>query len=509
MFNIFNIKNKSFSILPISSFEKNGPFAWPGTLKECSDILEFAHFCSSKDQLLRTLDFSPNVLQKIKGWSFLEFSCSLFFFYYQNLLNKGKQNDAFVLDSEIWIIASKYILNTNLSFGFTQFIKELGIVALSKNDSIITGLIYSLTYTRFKKQSLCSKASLENLLYFVDIGDKEKKKLIETVFAQQNAKKIIEFLLDLKKNNRPAKNLTNFLQRLSLTTGQLIEVTQELSVLLEDRSLINLSELENFEIIDILSSSDGFVEKIVNLEISTYYHTILFDIIKNKECFSLEIFQLFENYFSTRFKNATTLEDKQELLRTIEPIDLSKLITEFYQTEKNILTEKIQKNFYLLQIELKNITPKQIVKTIVFTSALLLVIMARRKYVPARNERYLGPPPYGSISHSYATRYAKQALADPSSAATSQSPTFPAKSTKTAVNSRAVKMQSPQIDQTLTSGKNKQTLSSTAKATKRAKLGTGTKTQKKAASITAQTTTASTKSEEVKVIDQKVQAQLG
>ena len=159
------------------------------------------------------------------------------------MLNQSKQNDNFVLYSEIWIIASNYILNAKLSFGFTRFIEELGIVALSKSDIIITGLTYSLTYTQFKKQSLCSKASLENLLYFVDIGDKEKKKLIETVLAQQNAKKILEFLLDLKKNNRPAKNLTNFLQRLSLTTEQLTEVIQELSVLLEERSLVNLSEL--------------------------------------------------------------------------------------------------------------------------------------------------------------------------------------------------------------------------------------------------------------------------
>ena len=190
-------------------------------------------------------------------------------------------------------------------------------------------------------------------------------------------------------------------------------------------------------------------------------------------------------------------------------MDLNKLITEFYQTEKNILTEKIQKNFYLLQIELKKITPKQIIKTIVFTSALLLVIMARRNYVSTRNERDLGASPYGSISYSYATRYAKQALADSASTANPQSPTFAAKSTKTAGHSKAVKMQSAKADQTLTSGKNKQTLSSTAKATKRAKLGSGTKTQKKAASITAQTAAASIKSEEVKVIDQKVQAQLG
>ena len=191
--------NQSFSILPISSFEKNGPFAWPGTLEECSDLLQVAHFYPSKDPLIRSVDFSPNVLQKLKGWSFLELSCSLFFFYFQNVINQSKQSETFVLNSEIWITASNYILNAKLSSGFTKFIKELGIGKLSKNDVIIPGLIYSLTYARFKKQSLCSKTSLENLLSFVDIGEKEKNKLIEKVFAQQNAKQLIKFLLDLKK----------------------------------------------------------------------------------------------------------------------------------------------------------------------------------------------------------------------------------------------------------------------------------------------------------------------
>ena len=294
-----------------------------------------------------------------------------------------------------------------------------------------------------------------------------------------------------------------------MTIEDLGEVSQELIVLLEKRSLINLVELENFQIIDILSSSEGYVDKIVNLETSTYYHEILFDIIKNKESFSLDIFQLFENYFSTRFKNATTLEEKQDLLMTIEPTDLNKLITDFYQTEKNILTEKIQKNFSLLKGELSSLTPKEIIKSIVFTSALLLMIISKNNYVPPKNERFIGSPAYGSISYSYATRYAKQAMTDSLSSATPQSPTFATKSTKTTFHPKVVKMESAKVDQTLKSGKNKQTLSPTAKATKRAKLGSGTNRQKKAASITTATTSALTKSEQVKVIEQEVQALQG
>ena len=51
MLNMINTTNQSFSILPISSFEKNGPFAWPGTLEECSDLLGVAYFIQVKTNL--------------------------------------------------------------------------------------------------------------------------------------------------------------------------------------------------------------------------------------------------------------------------------------------------------------------------------------------------------------------------------------------------------------------------------------------------------------------------
>lgn len=85
------------------------------------------------------------------------------------------------------------------------------------------------------------------------------------------------------------------MQRSNLTSNQLEQINNELVQLSEDRSLSNVYELSNFEPVDILSSSDGFIDKIINLDTSTYYSTILLDIIKNKESFSLDIFQLFEN----------------------------------------------------------------------------------------------------------------------------------------------------------------------------------------------------------------------
>ena len=111
--------------------------------------------------------------------------------------------------------------------------------------------------------------------------------------------------------------MLNFLQRSNLTLNQLEQINNELLQLSEDKSLSNVYELSNFEGVDILSSSDGFIDKIINLDSSTYYSTILLDIIKNKESFSLDIFQLFENYLSKRFQNIKTLEEKQDFLNNL------------------------------------------------------------------------------------------------------------------------------------------------------------------------------------------------
>ena len=45
-------------ILPPSPFDKNGDFAWPGTLEEACELLEVVHYYSD---IINLIDFSPEI----------------------------------------------------------------------------------------------------------------------------------------------------------------------------------------------------------------------------------------------------------------------------------------------------------------------------------------------------------------------------------------------------------------------------------------------------------------
>ena len=98
-------------------------------------------------------------------------------------------------------IAFPFLFNPEIFAAFTQFIKELGIANHSNRSNILNGIVFCLTFTPIKNQTLCSKIGLQKLLTFVDIGDKKRNSLVESTFTQQNSNQFIEALLEVQKNN--------------------------------------------------------------------------------------------------------------------------------------------------------------------------------------------------------------------------------------------------------------------------------------------------------------------
>ena len=72
----------------------------------------------------------------------------------------------------------------------------------SDKSDVLRGIIHHLNCISIKNKTLCSKIGLENLLTFVDIGDKKRNSLVESTFTQQNSNQFIEALLELKKKIR-------------------------------------------------------------------------------------------------------------------------------------------------------------------------------------------------------------------------------------------------------------------------------------------------------------------
>ena len=397
MLKIKTEQNQNFYTLPSSIFDKKGIFAWPGTFDDSVDLLETIYHYESKAQLFYSIDFPSRIGNTLKSWSFLEICCSLYYFYLEEIIEQRQKRNDPPFSVQVWITVSAFILNPGISTGFSQFIRDLQIVDHSNQTDILRGITNHLTCIPIKNNTLFSKLGLNNLLTFVDIGDKKRNNLVKKTFAGQNKRQLLKVLFELQKNNNSSfgsRSLTLFLRKVNLTPEQLQNVLKELSFILDERSLSNIEELSNFKPIDVLSSSDAFLEKIVVLDTSTYYTTLFSDILTNPESFSLEIFQLFENFLSQKFKNFTTFKEKQDLLNTIDSKGFDKLTTDFFESKEPSLSEQI-KPFAI------NITPRNIIKNILFITALVFIVVQRFRSFPPKNQASqasFGNAPFASMT---------------------------------------------------------------------------------------------------------------
>ena len=387
-------QNQNLYTLPSSIFDKKGIFAWPGTFDDSVDLLETIYHYESKAKLFYSIDFPSRIGNKIKNWSFLEICCSLYYFYLEKIIEQRQKRNDPPVSAQVWVTASTFILNPKISTGFSQFIRDLQIVDHSNKKDILRGIINHLMCVPSKNNTLFSKLGLDNLLTFVDIGDKKRENLVKKTFAGQNKRQLLKVLFELQKNNNSSfgsRSLTLFLRKVDLTSEQLQNVLKELSFILNERSLSNIEELSDFKPVDVLSSSDGFLEKIAVLDTSTYYTTLFSDILTNPESFSLEIFQLFENFLSQKFKNFTTFKEKQNFLNNIDSKDFDKLTNDFFESKEPFLSEQI-KPFAI------NITPRNIIKNILFITALVLIVVQRSRQPPSRNQASFGNAPFASMT---------------------------------------------------------------------------------------------------------------
>ena len=194
---------------------------------------------------------------------------------------------------------------------------------------------------------------------------------------------------------------------------------------------------------------------------------ILSVIVDNDQSFSLEIFQLFEVYLSNKLKNARTLEEKQNILNQLPIQSISNLITDFYQTEKTILIKKVLTNLSMLQEDVRALTPKQIISSILLASAYLLIITGSLKPNKSLPQNY--QPPFASMT----TRSTNRALtrtteANPTiiTSASTQEPRSYANTGQNKIITRSAKR-----NLTLTDKTENLTLKETAKAQEKVKLG--------------------------------------
>ena len=184
------------------------------------------------------------------------------------------------------------------------------------------------------------------------------------------------------------------------------------------------------------------------------------------------------------------------------------MITDFYQTNKNFLTEKVKKSFFRVEKNLKTSTPKQIIRNIILISVLILAVIARSTSNRPVNTGYLGYAPFGTMSMS--TRAGTAALTTPPPTASHHSASLVSVDTNTQAQPKTIKLQRSKGGNDVVSVKKPVMQSSKVQKTNTSKKARSMAQTTLSTPTTTQRTEFSATNEEIDIISQKVeQAQKG
>lgn len=173
-------------------FSKDGKRYWPGTVKNCNELVKTLSLYPNKAQFFSSIEIDPFLLKEIEDWSFEEICYSLYFFYVHNFISqREKHKKQKLITPETWSTAGRFLLNPEISNGFAKFIVQLNLAALPTKSDIVSGLSYGLLCTRVEN---ISKESLQNFLSFVHFNKKKSENLIKTTFSEKKTFSLVKAL---------------------------------------------------------------------------------------------------------------------------------------------------------------------------------------------------------------------------------------------------------------------------------------------------------------------------
>lgn len=279
-------------ILPCNTLYSPGQFYyWPNTFDEAHLLLQ--DFIDSDDLIKQ-----PRMVGK--NWNLETCMHSALFFYLKDnfeICKRGKSSLLYIYD---WNLISKLILNAKISKQTLIFVRNLGLLKISKKDVIIKGCIKALRwpfvfYFEKEKDKDKDKKGLENLLYFLSVDEKKIDSLVDQAFETKSLEAIVDYLLTAKLEINEKFIFNEVLKDYrSLKEDKIMfaQIHQNIDSLLT----FQFEELERFQVFDILESAEEAKIKISNLSFSSFYSNMIEDILNSKDERFYNTFVLFENF---------------------------------------------------------------------------------------------------------------------------------------------------------------------------------------------------------------------
>lgn len=173
------------------------PRNYPEEVLDKKITLNSLFLVKSKNDFFKHFEVSEYLMEFTRKWDFPQFARSFVFYYVLTKLNK----QGLVLTSFNWKHIFNIALNPELDFSVLSFLEEQDILLFSEKQHVVDGALESFYFlkVRFinKKYSIVTDPfirSLETMLRFLNVSEKECKLLIQSIYTEGNMEKVISFL---------------------------------------------------------------------------------------------------------------------------------------------------------------------------------------------------------------------------------------------------------------------------------------------------------------------------
>lgn len=292
-------ENQDFlELLKESDYGPKGSLCWPTNYAEYSDdkklVLKKLFFCKSTKDFLLSYPVSDYLTEQVSDWSFSTLVKSFIYHYTVDFL----QSNNYLLTEYFWYKILNFTLNPACGSTSLNFIKKNKLTNFSKKQSVIDGGVLSLqSYLIILNLEKplpddFDKELLDDFFQFLQVPQKDIKILKNSIFIDKDKIKVLKYL----QNHKWLDKQINSLQKATIFVKNLISKKKRITIDFNKFLDIQLKELEDFQPIDILSSSEDSTNKIFTFTLFESYFSLFSDFLINPGKPLLKIFSDFDFY---------------------------------------------------------------------------------------------------------------------------------------------------------------------------------------------------------------------
>ena len=379
-------------VLPTNHLYVQGKkFWWRGSSTEALSLLRDIPYFKNSSTLFNTYPPEESLMSLIGTWDLEDLAKSAIFFLLEKKISRIREKESKALSIFEWQRMSSLIINSSISTSILDFINQLNLKAISKENTILIGSQRAIGNIYDFERQLPSKSGLENLLTFLEIDLVSIDLLVKEALQKKDTENISNFLATFEKDYHKHLVFTEKLKSYK-KHKDLPYFRKSIDTLFNDVYKNELSDLETFDVFDLFDSAEFVKSKSSNLWILSFYEELLNDIEVEDKSVVILLFQLFEEYLLSS-KDRVHLFSSESLKSTAQIMELN---DRFFLVKKDEIISILEKSDGFLKKFLREFRITELVFIIIMIT---FTISKGFGFAPLSEESQKSySPPYAMIS---------------------------------------------------------------------------------------------------------------